>query len=244
MRGLVGYGVLAPPSVFILFCLFGALLATVYRRSGLAIVLVSSVCLFVTATPAFSSYLTECLEAQIPKDTDLGSAQAIVVLGADVNYASGRGSERLGPQSLDRLVMATDAYRQLHLPVAVSGGPVMESRTTLAALMKAALMQYFAVPVTWTEDQSESTYQNALFTAQLLRPAHIGTVILIAQARDLPRAVWSFDRVGLHALPWPAPHTTVTTFCFEDFLPSTTALNQSFYALHELIGGFYYRLQY
>src|SRR6266851_198368 len=37
--------------------------------------------------------------------------------------------------------------------------------------------------------------------AQLLRPAGIKTVFLVSQAWHLPRAIWTFERAGLAALP-------------------------------------------
>lgn len=238
MWSFVSYGVLAPPNVFIVLCLLGDLMAPMWRRAGIAIALTASLCLFVTATPAFSAYLVRLLEAQIPRNVDLNSAQAIVVLGADVRSGI---PNKLGPQSLERLVLAADAYHRFHLPVAISGGPVSNRQTAVAALMKTALERYFAVPVTWSEDQSRTTYENAEYTAQLLRKADIGTVIVVTQARDLPRAMWSFARMGLRVLPWTAPRTHLAIDKVQDFLPNTRALNESFYAMHELLGGVYYR---
>jgi uncharacterized SAM-binding protein YcdF (DUF218 family) len=111
-------------------------------------------------------------------------------------------------------------------------------------MMKVALEQYFAVPVTWSEDRSRTTYENVVYTTQLLQKANIRTVVVIAQARDTPRAIWCFERVGLRAIPWPAPRTGLKVDRIADFLPSTGALDASFYALHELIGGLYYRMRY
>lgn len=103
---------------------------------------------------------------------------------------------------------------------------------------------YFAVPVTWTEDRSRTTYENALYSAEVLRDANVDTVILITQARGLPRAIWSFEKAGLHAISWNAPRTEPKTGRLEDFLPSSGAFDESFYALHELIGRVYYGLRY
>lgn len=244
MHSLVSYGFLAPPNLFVTLSLLGALIALVWRRVGIIITLASSLCLYVVAAPAFSSYLSRILEAEIPNDTGFRDAQAIVVLGADVQSADGTTSDRLGPLSLERLIFAADAYRRLHLPLAVSGGRVGDSETSVAALMGAALEGYFGVPVTWSEDQSRTTYENALYTARLLRGQHIQSVILITQARDLPRALWSFGRAGLHAIPWPVPRTALKLDELADFLPSSRALDESFQALHEQIGTLYYRLIY
>jgi uncharacterized SAM-binding protein YcdF (DUF218 family) len=137
IQTFLGYSCLAPPNVFIVLCLVGALLASLRRRLGQPTVLVAGACLFVAATPAFSSYLISLLGRQIPEESErLRSAQAIVVLGADVHSGYQGAPDRLGEQSLERLVFAADAHRQLHLPVAVSGGRLSDWRTPVAELIK------------------------------------------------------------------------------------------------------------
>lgn len=245
MSSVVSHGFLAPPAVFITLCLAGALLAFVWRRIGLAIVLPASLCLFAAATPALSSYLLRRVEAEIPATPDFRSAQAIVVLGGDQRVGDGGMiPDTLGPLSLERVFFAAEAYRQQHLPVAVSGGRASGVHASSAELMKPIIERDFAIPVFWSEDRSRTTYENAIFTAALLRPQNIGTVILVTQAWHLPRAIWSFERAGLRALPWNAPRTATRMDGIDDFLPSIASLHDSFYALHELIGGLYYRLRY
>src|SRR5438874_11940502 len=205
MRSLVSYGFLAPPALCITLCLVGAVTALVWWRIGIAMVLVSTLCLYVAATPAFSSYLAYQLETEIPENVDFSDAGAIVVLGADVRSGGGRDSDRIGPASLERLVLAVDAYRRLHLPILVSGGRIADWHVAVAELMKSVLEGYFGVPVTWSEQESRSTYEKSLYTAQLLRGEPINTLVIIAQREDLPRAIWSFKRVGMRAIPWPTP---------------------------------------
>ena len=100
------------------------------------------------------------------------------------------------------------------------------------------------MPVAWSEDASRTTWENAVYTARLLRPAGIGTVVLVSQAWHLPRALWAFERAGFAALPWPAPRTLWGPRQVDDFLPSIGGLRDATYALHELIGGAYYRLRH
>jgi uncharacterized SAM-binding protein YcdF (DUF218 family) len=244
IRHLIGYGFLAPPNVFIVFCVLGALTALVWQRTGIIVACVSSLALFVAATPAFSSVLLVWLEEGVPKSVDLTPAQAIVVPCADFRLGHGGTADRPGPQSFERLMLAADAYKQLHLPVLVTGGRLSHSQTPGAEIMKATLERYFAVPVSWTEDRSRTTYENAIYTAHLLGEMDIRTVVLITQARDAPRAIWSFEHAGLRALPWPAPRANLEIGQVTDFFPNTEALQQSFYALHELIGELYYRIRY
>jgi uncharacterized SAM-binding protein YcdF (DUF218 family) len=245
MERLFAYGFLAPPTVFITLSLAGAVIALAWRRTGIAIVLASSLCLYGAAMPALSSYLLRRLETAVPQRVDLRPAQAIVVLGADLRLGDGADiPDALGPLSLERVAAAAQAYRRLHLPVAVSGGRVGKAQASEAALMKAALEQDFAVPVAWAEDRSRTTWENALDTARLLLPQKLRVVVLVTQAWHLPRALWSFERAGFTPLPWPAPRDAQAPVGAGDFLPSLAALHDTFYALHELIGSLYYRLRY
>jgi len=110
--------------------------------------------------------------------------------------------------------------------------------------MRAALDADFAVPVTWVDDKSRSTWENALFTARLLKADNVTTVVLVTHAWHMRRALWSFERAGLHAIPWPAPATYDVDDRPDDYLPSTGALEASYHALHEALGLVYYRLRY
>jgi uncharacterized SAM-binding protein YcdF (DUF218 family) len=245
MASIIPYGWLVPPTIFIVLCLVGALVAPIWRRSGIALAIASSLGLYGAATPALSSYLLQRVESALPRNVDLGAAQAIVVLGGDVRRGDGGDiPDTLGPLSLERVVLAAAAYRRLRLPVIVSGGTVHGAQLSEGALMKAALAENFSVPVAWNEDRSRTTWEDALYTARLLQPEKLGTVVLVSQAWHLPRALWAFERVGLKALPWPAPRAALRLNGIEDFLPSIAALRDSFYALHEMIGGVYYRLRH
>jgi uncharacterized SAM-binding protein YcdF (DUF218 family) len=245
MGNPIAYGFLAPPTLFITLCLVGAVIASFWRRSGIALVLLSSLYLFVSALPAVSSLLLAHVEAQSSGDPDLSKAQVIVVLGGDVRLGNGAGvPDALGPLSLERVFWAAQAYRRLHLPVLVSGGRVGGAQASEAALMKTALETEFGVPVQWAEDASRTTWENAVFSARLLRRNNIGAVLLISEPWHLPRAAWSFQEAGLTALDWPAPRTQPRHDRIEDFLPSMGALRDSFYAMHETLGSIYYRLRH
>src|SRR5437764_8560902 len=152
MSDLISYGFLTPPAVLIVLCLLGGLLALAWRGFGLALVIPSAAALYLLAMPAASSWLLERVEAGLPQTPDFSAAQAIVVLGGDVHFGDGKAvPDSLGPLSLERVLYAAEAYRRLHLPIAVSGGPVLGSDATVGVLMKEALERDFAVPVAWNE---------------------------------------------------------------------------------------------
>ena len=244
MFDLISYGPLAPPVVFIWLVPVGMLLALVWRRVGLAIALTASLCLYALATPALSSWLMRRAEAGLPENPDFAGAQAIIVLGGDMRLGSDGAPDTLGPYTTERISYAARAYRQLHLPVAVSGGPAERSHANVGDLMKAALVEDFGIPVRWDENRSGTTWENAADTKPLLDEAGIKSVVLVTHAWHMSRSIWCFERVGLHAVPWPAPRSARKVSEVADFLPRSGALQNSFYALHELIGGFYYRIRH
>jgi uncharacterized SAM-binding protein YcdF (DUF218 family) len=245
MEHVVSFGFLAVPTIFISLSLLGALLALRWRRTGVALALLSSLCLFVAATPAMSSFLLHQVEAGLPRDADLRQAQAIVVLGGGERLGNGGDiPDRLDWPSLERVVYAAAAYRRLRLPVVVSGGRDARGHQSEGALMRAALEQEFDVPVAWNEDGSRTTWENAVDVARLLRPAGLTRVVLVTDAWHLPRALWAFEEAGLEPLPWPAPRDALQLDRPRDYVPDLHALCDSFAALHELIGGVYYRLRH
>jgi uncharacterized SAM-binding protein YcdF (DUF218 family) len=245
MSDLISYGFLTPPAVLITLCLVGGLLAVLWRGFGIALVILSAAALYAAAMPVVASYLLQQIEAGIPESADLGTAQAIVVLGAGIHFGDGAAApDTLGPQSLERVFYGAEAYRRLHLPVAVSGGRVLGAQTAEATLMRAVLERDFAVPVTWSDDRSRTTYENAVYSAQLLKADRVASVVIVTHAWHLPRALWAFEQAGLKPLPWPAPRDFIRLRRIDDFLPSIAALHDSSFALHEMIGGVYYRLRY
>ncbi|HEX3535376.1 MAG TPA: YdcF family protein [Stellaceae bacterium] len=244
MFDLVSYGALAPPEVLILFAVLGGFLALVSRRLGLTIVLAASLSLYALATPAVSSSLMRAAEAGVPETLDFTAARAIVVLGADLRLGAAGAPDTLGPFTTERVVYAAQAYRKLQVPIAVSGGPGEGSRSTAGDLMRTVLNQDFGIPVAWDEDRSTTTWENALDTKPLLDSAGITTIVLVTHAWHMRRAVWCFERLGLHAFPWPAPRTALRAGRMRDFLPRPGSLQNSFFALHELVGGVYYRVRH
>jgi uncharacterized SAM-binding protein YcdF (DUF218 family) len=245
MSDLIPIDFLVPPAVLILIAVLSAW-ATLWRpHVGVALAIITTTLLYLAALPVIAAQMMEEVEIKTPAKPDFSGAQAIVVLGGGVHPGDGEKiADTLGPWSLERVVLAAQAYRQLKLKVAVSGGQVAGAHVSEASLMKTALETQFNVPVTWVDDKSRTTYENAVFTAKLLKADNVTTVVLVTQAWHMRRALWSFERAGLHAIPYPAPLTYDEDDRFADYLPNIGALERSYHALHEAIGLAYYRLRY
>jgi uncharacterized SAM-binding protein YcdF (DUF218 family) len=239
------YDWLVPPTGLILVGAASVWLALWHPRLGIAIAILATSLLYLAALPAVASRMLQDVEGKTPDKRDFATVQAIVVLGGGVRRGDGKQvPDTLGPWSLERLDFAVHAYRQLHLKIAVSGGLPAGAHTSEAALMKAALESDFGVPVNWVEDRSHSTFENALYTKKLLQTDNVTTVVVVTNAWHMRRALWSFERVGMHATAFPAPPTYAEADRLEDYLPSMRALEDSYHALHEAIGLAYYQLRY
>lgn len=236
---------LVPPTALILLAALSAW-ATLWRpHVGVAFAIITTSLLYLAALPVIAARMIEEVEIKTPAKPDFSTAQAIVVLGGGVHPGDGdKVPDTLGPWSLERIVLAAQAYKQLNLKVAVSGGQVNGAHMSEASLMKAALETQFSVPVNWVEDKSRTTFENAMFTAKLLKADKVTTIVLVTQAWHMRRALWSFERAGLRAIPYPAPLTYDETDQLADYLPNIGALQRSYHALHEAIGLAYYRLRY
>jgi len=241
----LSYSFVMPPTIFIAVCLLAAIMGLRWRRTSLALMLVGSSCLYLSATPFVADYLLYALEIQVPGHSDLTGAEAIVVLSAGLHVGNGQGEpDTLDGLSLERLDAAVRLYHDLKLPVAVTGGLMAGAHASLGGLMKKELEQNFGVPVRWSEEESETTFENAVFTAKMLRSENISTVIVVTHGWHLPRTLWSFKHEGIRALPWSVERTTTPSMFIGDFLPSVASLQNTFYALHEIIGLAYYRLRF
>jgi uncharacterized SAM-binding protein YcdF (DUF218 family) len=236
---------LVPPTGLVLVCAVAAWLTLWHPRFGISLSIAATSLLLLAALPVIAERMLENVEVKPPDKPDFSGAQAIVVLGGGIHRGDGdKVPDTLGPWSLERLDFAVHAYRQLNLKIAVAGGKPNGEHTAEATLMKAVLEDDFHVPVIWVEDQSRNTFENALFTNKLLQADHVTTVVLVTHAWHMRRALWSFERVGLHAIPYPAPPTYEQSDRADDYLPNLRALQDSYLALHEAIGLAYYRWRY
>ena len=236
---------LVPPAGLVLVCAIAAWLTLWYPRLGITLSIAAASLLLLASLPVVAARMIEDVEVEPPDKPDFTGAHAIVVLGGGVHRGDGdQVPDTLGPATLERLDFAVHAYRQLNLRIAVTGGKTEGADTAEATLMKAILEGDFHVPVTWVENQSGNTFENALYTKQLLQADHVTTVVLVTHAWHMRRALWCFERVGLHAMPYPVPLTYDRSDRADDYLPNMRALGDSYRALHEAIGLAYYRWRY
>jgi uncharacterized SAM-binding protein YcdF (DUF218 family) len=243
----LSYSSLIPPNLFILLAMIGALIAWRRKRFWLAVATAAIGLLYLTAMPVTAGLLIRWAEA-IPFDARSNKPpevrpEAIVVLSADVLRSATPGVlDTVGGLTLERLAEAARQQRRLGLPILVSGGGA--HGVSLAMLMSRVLQEDFRVPVQWREERSQNTFENALYSAEILRNAGIHGALVIAHPWDMARALWSFRQVGYPVVASPVPEGGASPLSAAAFLPQVPALLKSYYAVHELIGLAWYRLRY
>jgi uncharacterized SAM-binding protein YcdF (DUF218 family) len=238
---------LPPGDMLVLIALGLWLSAGGRRRTGLTAITVATVTLYLLCTPTVGSALLRTIQAPPARDDALASsgAQAIVILSAGfVRYAPEYGGATVDQLTLQRLRYGAHLARRLDLPVLVSGGSPDRAPRPLAAMMKTALETDFGVETRWVEDRSNDTYENAAFSAALLKAADVHNIILVTHAAHMRRAERLFAAQGLTVTPAPTVFATPFDQTRPDFLPRLSGLQDSYYAIYEILGAGWYALRH
>jgi len=244
----ISYSSLIPPNLFLLLAMVGVVVAWRWRRTGLVLATAAIACLYLAATPLVSFWLigfSEALAGVIPALPATAAPAAIVVLSAEFRHSNVPGGRDIvGPVTLERLAEAAREQRRLGLPILVSGGSILDADDSLAGMMAEALETDFRVPVRWREDRSQTTYQNALYSAQILRRAGVPAALVVTNPWHMARALWAFRAVGYPVVAAPTPERRSLSLSPASFLPQIPSLLDSYYALHEMIGLAWYVSHY
>lgn len=233
--------VLLPPTSPLLMAVLGLLLMRRYRRTGTALAATGVLTLYALCLPALAGWLERTTYYSGPAQP-LTGAGAIVVLGAGTadNLVDYDG-QTVNGWALERVRAGARLAKESGLPVLVSGGVVWDGRPE-GELMREAMSE-FGVDVRWVESASRDTADNATLSAAMLRDAGITRVALVTHAMHMRRSMEEFRRAGLDPVAAPTMILRPATWSFSDFVPSSRALQQSGWALHEWLGWLAQRLR-
>jgi uncharacterized SAM-binding protein YcdF (DUF218 family) len=93
------------------------------------------------------------------------------------------------------------------------------------------------------ESESKVTRDEAIFTAKLLRDRGITSCILVTSDTHMRRALGTFRRAGLNAVPAIALNPIGFASRRRRWVPTQQALEFSQDVLHEYVGLIWYRLR-
>jgi uncharacterized SAM-binding protein YcdF (DUF218 family) len=208
-----------------------------------------------------SEPLARSLEWQNLPAAEIPSADAIVVLGGatDPPLPPRTAVELNG--AADRLLYAARLYKAGKAPhVLLSGGSIdwMEpgSAGSSPASQMAEIMTFIGLPADalWLEEKSLNTYENAVYSSQILQENGVKRILLVTSALHMPRALALFQHQGLEVIAAPTDFS-VTEASWQgltqgspggmilNLLPGTSSLSMTTNVLKEYIGMFVYHLR-
>ncbi len=230
---------LMPPLALLLIGGGGWLARKRWPRAARAAIAASIGLLVLFSTPAVSALLLGALQSfpaldEQRLDHDCG---AIVVLAGDAQlHAPEYGDASCGPLTLERLRYGARLSRASGLPLLVSGGAPRAGVRSHAAMMREALERDFGLEVRWSEARSADTRQNLAHSASLLRDAGVARAYLVTHAWHMPRAVAWARSAKLDVVAAPTGFRAPLEWRLSSFLPTSKALRESNWALHEWFG--------
>lgn len=230
------------PLVIVVGGLLLLLLASVLQRRALRWLGVGAVLLGLGGTtPLVGNVLVGAIERGAgPPGAACAGAEAVVLLSGglarpprdDEDFAA------LTPRTLERVagLMARAGWRDR--PLIVAGGgqfPLPESRVIAALMRRLGPMPADVL----LEQTSLTTWENAQ-QVRALRPG-LRRIALASSALHLPRARIAFEAAGFQVCEWPVHYEALPLHGPWVLWPGSSATRKTEGALHEWVGGFYYR---
>ncbi|MDD4962672.1 MAG: YdcF family protein [Gallionella sp.] len=235
---------LLPPLNLLLLMIVGLVVLKRRPKLGRGLLVSGIALLWLSATPYFAEGAMHWLEKDLKPVSNV-SADAIVILGCGSYMQAPEygGQDTVSDNTLLRVRYGAMLYRKTGKPILVTGGAPLGNAGSEGQQMKAVLEHEFQVPVRWTEDLSNNTLENALFSAKILQAAGIKRIYLVSHAWHLPRSIMVFRQAGFEVIPAPTAYTTRYETNLLTFLPNTDALHKSKIFTHEIIGLIWYHLK-
>jgi uncharacterized SAM-binding protein YcdF (DUF218 family) len=215
------------------------------RGKGERWIAVMIVALFAASWPPIAWLIAQPLEGRSPRVAfPNGQADAIVVLSAGIIGKKPEQPYRLPDfDAFRRCEHAAWLFRAWRsVPVLASGGSEKSGAPSMAATMRPYLVRA-GVPeeMVWTEERSHSTYDNAVYSAQILHAHGITRIALVVDARSMPRAAACFRKQGITVVPAPCRFIDIANW--QDWLPSWKSIGENELTLHETGGLVWYWLR-
>ena len=236
-----------------------ALLFSEKRRARNTFLGLALIILWVGGNRWVSASLVRSLEARITPPETIPSADVIVVLGGGTeSYGPPRAAVELNGAG-DRVLYAARLYWGGIAPrLLLSGGNItwLVSRPSTPAEEMKEVLVFIGIPedALWLQPDSQNTYEDALFSARMLKEEGIDRIVLVTSAMHMPRSAALFEKQGIEVIPAPADYA-VPDYAWQDlwngnfaaqlinFLPNVGALSQTTNALKEYFGLWVYGLR-
>ncbi len=244
-----------------LACMLLLLALTIRHRHSLrsGLIITAILILWLSSTTGFSSMLARSLEYRYPSQQDYPIADVAVVLGGGTEPAASPRTTVEVNGAGDRVLFAAQLQREgKAAKLLLSGGEIswMNEGSTTPAQDMADLLIAIGIPedALLLEPESQNTYENALYSKEILDTLEVDRILLVTSALHMPRAVALFEKQGLKVIPVPVDYTITEDESppagasrFQrkllDIVPQSGNLSLTTNALKEYLGYFVYQLQ-
>jgi uncharacterized SAM-binding protein YcdF (DUF218 family) len=245
-----------PVNFLLTIGLAGIVLAfTRFKRTAHGLAYFSIIALTICAFFPIGPLLLRPLEDRFPSPpADLAPPTGIIVLGGSLDQGLSDARNQIAlNEAGTRLTSAVELARRFpQAKLVFTGGSASLSDSTnedFDTNSEARGVKRF-----WTslglppdraiyEGRSRNTWENAVFTCDLMKPKPGETWLLVTSAWHMPRSVGIFRKVGFDIVPYPVDFRTYGDS--RDHKPSTVVIDELTmltFAVHEWVGLIAYRL--
>ena len=249
-----------PPVPMLLLILAGSGLLRRHQRSGRLILGLGVLTLWLACTegagqwlalhwvhapPALSPQAIAALRDEIraTQQRHEKASVAVLVLGSGTwAWVPEYNAPGLKPLTLARLRFGIWLARQIDAPVAFSGGigwGAKHQQESEAATAQRSATEEFKLPLTWVEDRSRDTRENAVLSLALLEASGVKKLLLVTDDLHMPRAQRAFieaaqGRLEIVVAPVGVRHDAMSAL--SDWMPSNGGYARVGYAVYEWLG--------
>lgn len=238
--------ILASPyflSLLVILVALAALPAQTWKKralkfAGIAVLIALSV----FSTPAAARALAESWETPLGDTNTLavtGKYDAIVVLGGTVDTMTSSGEQLMLTGAAERLTGAVLLYKTGIAPrILWTGGTGQLNQAVKEAPLAGRLLEMMGVPkeAILLESESRNTFENALFTKEMMEEAGIKRIVLVTSSWHMRRSAAIFRKAGIEFTPYAVDTLSTYYGVPGDYLPDAGALDDATTLLRERIG--------
>ena len=237
------FWMLAAPSHWLDFLVLAAMVCVVLRRIGAARIFALAALLLFVVLGFATAPLMRALEDHYPRGPWPAHVDGVLVLGSgyDTALLRARGAPQLngGAYRLVEGFAAARRYPGARLMFTGGSGALGGALYAEAGTARYVFTELGQDPARMVlEARSRNTYENILFSKDMVKPKPGEVWLLVTSAFHMPRAMAIARKLDWPMLPWPSDYMTTPgkTFAFND------DMGMADLAVHEWVGLLAYRL--
>lgn len=209
------WGLMQPGNALVLLLALGALLLfsrrDSHRRIGRRVTALAALGFVIVMVLPVGTWAIRPLEERFPKPAPPDKVDGIIVLGGALNppISADRGEPSVN-DAAERVLATVELgrrYPEARMIFTGGSGSLWGGKYREGEVMRAALDQVgFDSGRVVIENESRNTWENALFSRDLMTPKPGETWLLVTSAWHMPRSVGIFRRLGWPVVPWPVDY--------------------------------------